>query len=92
LSVCTDGRLGATTITKACHAMCSFLQFVYADAQKSTAHDGISIGATPLGQAVVDKLNQFAVAARSLLHQEDSAPAISTPAIANYTGADSSQR
>ena len=49
-------------------------------------------GRTPPGQTVVDKLNQFAAAARSLLHREDTVRTLSTPGIADYTGADSSQR
>ncbi len=49
-----------------------------------TTHQGISIwGHTPEGQTVIDKLNQFAVAARSLLHREDTVVALSTPGIAD---------
>ena len=58
-----------------------------------TTHQGISIwGHTPEGQTVIDKLSQFGVAARSLHHREDTVAALSVPAIADYTCADSSQR
>ncbi len=51
---------------------------------KPTTHQGISIwGHKPEGQTVIDKLNQFAVAARSLLHREDTVVALSTPGIAD---------
>ena len=43
-----------------------------------TTHHGISIwGHTPVGQTVVDKLAQFAVAARSVARREDTVPAVS---------------
>ena len=48
-------------------------------------------GHTP-GQTVVDKLNQFAAAARSLLHRADTVSTLSTPVIADYTGADGNPR
>jgi 2,3-dihydroxybiphenyl 1,2-dioxygenase len=49
-----------------------------------TTHQGISIwGHTPEGQTVIDKLEQFAVAARSVLHREDTIPALSSPGIAD---------
>ena len=49
-----------------------------------TTHQGISIwGHTPEGQTVIDKLDQFAVAARSVLHREDTVPALSAPGIAD---------
>jgi 2,3-dihydroxybiphenyl 1,2-dioxygenase len=42
-----------------------------------TTHQGISIwGHTPAGQTVVDKLAQFRAGARSLLHREDTVPAL----------------
>jgi 2,3-dihydroxybiphenyl 1,2-dioxygenase len=45
--------------------------------QPST-HRGISIwGHTPVGQTIIDKLNQFQHAARSLTHTEDTIPALS---------------
>ena len=51
---------------------------------KPTTHQGISIwGHKPEGQTVIDKLNQFAVAARSVLHQEDDVVALSAPGIAD---------
>jgi hypothetical protein len=51
---------------------------------KPTTHQGISIwGHTPEGQTVIDKLAQFAVATKSLLHREDTVAALSTPAIAD---------
>ena len=47
-----------------------------------TTHQGISIwGHTPEGQTVVDKLHQFAVAARSLTHREDVVTRLSEPPI-----------
>jgi hypothetical protein len=50
--------------------------------QHPTSHQGISIlGHTPEGQSVIDKLDQFAIAARSLVHREDTVPALSAPAI-----------
>jgi Glyoxalase/Bleomycin resistance protein/Dioxygenase superfamily len=56
---------------------------------KPTTHQGISIwGHTPEGQTVIDKLDQFAIAARSLLRHEDTVAALSSPAIADYTAAD----
>lgn len=49
-----------------------------------TTHQGISIwGHTPEGQTVVDKLHQFAIAARSLVHREDAVPALAAPGIAD---------
>lgn len=49
-----------------------------------TTHQGISIwGHKPEGQTVVDKLNQFAVAARSVLQREDTVSALSAPGIAD---------
>lgn len=49
-----------------------------------TTHQGISIwGHKPEGQTVVDKLEQFAVAARSVLHREATVPALSSPPIAD---------
>ncbi|MEE6137887.1 VOC family protein [Mycobacterium sp. 050128] len=49
-----------------------------------TTHQGISIwGHQPEGQTVVDKLNQFAVAARSVLQREDTVAALSAPGIAD---------
>lgn len=51
---------------------------------KPTTHQGISIwGHKPEGQTVIDKLNQFASAARSLLHREDNVAALSAPGIAD---------
>ncbi|OBI52972.1 VOC family protein [Mycobacterium sp. E796] len=51
---------------------------------KPTTHQGISIwGHKPEGQTVVDKLEMFAVAARSVLPREDTVPALSSPAIAD---------
>ena len=47
-------------------------------------HQGISIwGHTPEGQTVIDELNQFAVAAKSLLRHEDMVAALSAPPIAD---------
>lgn len=47
-----------------------------------TTYQGISIwGHTPEGQTVVDKLHQFAIAARSLTHQEDTVPQLAEPPI-----------
>ncbi len=49
-----------------------------------TTHQGISIwGHKPEGQTVIDKLEQFAVAARSVLHRESTVPELSSPAIAD---------
>lgn len=49
---------------------------------KPTTYQGISIwGHTPEGQTVVDKLRQFGVAARSLVHREDTVTPLSEPAI-----------
>ncbi|MGA9677199.1 MAG: VOC family protein [Mycobacterium sp.] len=49
-----------------------------------TTHQGISIwGHKPEGQTVIDKLEQFAVAARSVLHRERTVPELSSPAIAD---------
>jgi len=51
---------------------------------KPTTHQGISIwGHTPEGQTVIDKFNQFAIAARSMLHREDNIAALSAPGIAD---------
>ena len=42
-----------------------------------SAYQGISIwGHTPVGQTIVDKLAQFKTAAESLLHREDTVPAL----------------
>jgi 2,3-dihydroxybiphenyl 1,2-dioxygenase len=42
-----------------------------------TTHQGISIwGHTPQGQTIIDKLGQFKTAAQSLLHREDTVPAL----------------
>ena len=47
-----------------------------------TTHRGISTwGHTPVGQTIVDKLGQFALAARSLARREDTVPALSGPGI-----------
>jgi len=49
-----------------------------------TTHQGISIwGHTPEGQTIIDKLAQFGVAARSLVHREDAVKALSAPGIAD---------
>jgi hypothetical protein len=49
-----------------------------------TTHQGISIwGHTPVGQTVVDKLAQFKIGARSLLHREDTMPELSGAGIAH---------
>lgn len=49
-----------------------------------TTHQGISIwGHQPDGQSIVDKLEMFAVAARSVLHREDTVASLSTPPIAD---------
>jgi 2,3-dihydroxybiphenyl 1,2-dioxygenase len=49
-----------------------------------TTHQGISIwGHTPEGQTIIDKLEQFAVGARSLLHREDDVAALGAPGIAD---------
>jgi 2,3-dihydroxybiphenyl 1,2-dioxygenase len=51
---------------------------------KPTTHQGISIwGHKPEGQTVIDKLEQFAVATKSLLHQEETVTALSQPGIAD---------
>ncbi|UXA19340.1 VOC family protein [Mycobacterium sp. SMC-4] len=51
---------------------------------KPTTYQGISIwGHTPQGQTVIDKLHQFGVAARSVLHREDAVPALAAPGIAD---------
>lgn len=51
---------------------------------KPSTHRGISSwGHTPEGQTVVDKLNQFAAAARSLLRREDTVVALAAPGIAD---------
>jgi 2,3-dihydroxybiphenyl 1,2-dioxygenase len=42
-----------------------------------TSYQGISIwGHTPQGQTIIDKLGQFKTAAQSLLHREDTVPAL----------------
>ncbi|HUB57242.1 MAG TPA: VOC family protein [Mycobacterium sp.] len=42
-----------------------------------TTHQGISIwGHTPEGQTIIDKLGQFKTAAQSLVHREDTVPAL----------------
>ena len=47
-----------------------------------TTYQGISIwGHTPEGQTIVDKLHQFGVAARSVLHREDAVAALAAPGI-----------
>lgn len=47
-----------------------------------TTYQGISIwGHTPVGQTIVDKLQQFKLGAASLLHREDSVPALAGPGI-----------
>ncbi|WP_128429355.1 VOC family protein [Streptomyces cyaneus] len=47
-----------------------------------TTHRGISIwGHTPVGQTIVDKLDQFRLGARSLAHPEKTVPALSGPGI-----------
>src|SRR6201997_828576 len=49
-----------------------------------STHQGISIwGHKPEGLTIIDKLEQFAVAARSVLHREDTVKALSAPAIAD---------
>jgi len=49
-----------------------------------TTHQGISIwGHTPEGQTIIDKLAQFGLAARSLVHREDTVAALSAPGIAD---------
>jgi 2,3-dihydroxybiphenyl 1,2-dioxygenase len=49
---------------------------------RPTTHQGISLwGHTPEGQTVVDKLNQFAIAARSVIHREDTVAPLSAPPI-----------
>ena len=51
---------------------------------KPTTHQGISIwGHKPEGQTVIDKLEMFAAAARSLVHREDTVAALSSPGIAD---------
>ena len=58
---------------------------------KPTTHQGISIwGHKPEGQTIIDKLNQFAIAARSLLHREDTVAALSTPRHRRRLAADES--
>ncbi|MPY62815.1 VOC family protein [Streptomyces spongiae] len=43
-----------------------------------TTHQGISVwGHTPVGQKIVDKLDQFRLGARSLAHREETVPALS---------------
>ena len=41
------------------------------------------LGSHPEGQTVIDKLEQFAVGARSLLHREDTVAELSAPGIAD---------
>ena len=49
---------------------------------KPTTHQGISIwGHKPEGQTVIDKLEMFAAAARSVVHHEDTVAALSSPGI-----------
>jgi 2,3-dihydroxybiphenyl 1,2-dioxygenase len=49
-----------------------------------TTHQGISIwGHKPEGQTVIDKLEMFAAAAKSVLHREDTVAALSSPGIAD---------
>lgn len=51
---------------------------------KPTTHQGISIwGHKPEGQTVIDKLEMFAVAARSVVRREATVPALSSPPIAD---------
>ena len=51
---------------------------------KPTTHQGISIwGHKPEGQTVIDKLEMFAAAARSVVHREDTVPSLSSPGIAD---------
>ncbi|HWT49301.1 MAG TPA: VOC family protein [Mycobacterium sp.] len=51
---------------------------------KPTTHQGISIwGHKPEGQTVIDKLEMFAAAAKSVLHREDTVAALSCPGIAD---------
>lgn len=48
-------------------------------------HQGISVwGHTPVGQTVVDKLEQFRLGAASLLRREDVVPALAGPGIEDY--------
>ncbi|MCD7444789.1 VOC family protein [Streptomyces lincolnensis] len=48
-----------------------------------TTHQGISIwGHTPVGQTIIDKLDQFRLGARSLAHPETTVPALSGAGIA----------
>ncbi|MCK8435523.1 extradiol ring-cleavage dioxygenase [Streptomyces sp. D2-8] len=50
-----------------------------------TTHQGISIwGHLPVGQTIVDKLNQFRLGARSLARPENTVPALSGRGIADY--------
>ncbi|MEU6141075.1 VOC family protein [Streptomyces sp. NPDC047081] len=45
---------------------------------RPTTHQGISVwGHTPVGQTIVDRLDQFRLAARSLTRREDTVPALS---------------
>ena len=49
---------------------------------RPTTYQGISIwGHTPEGQTVIDKLQQFAIAARSLTQREDTVALLSEPPI-----------
>lgn len=44
---------------------------------ETTTYQGISIwGHTPEGQTIIDKLAMFKTGARSLVHREDSVPAL----------------
>lgn len=50
-----------------------------------TTYQGISIwGHTPEGQTIVDKLTQFKIAARSLLHVEDTVPVLAGAGIPDH--------
>jgi len=45
-----------------------------------TTHQGISVwGHRPVGQTIVDRLEQFRLALLSLLHREQTVPALSKP-------------
>ncbi|MCP9276815.1 VOC family protein [Mycolicibacterium arenosum] len=51
---------------------------------ETTTHQGISIwGHTPVGQTVIDKLAQFKTGVESLLHREDTVPALAGTGIRN---------
>ena len=52
-----------------------------------TTYQGISIwGHTPEGQTIIDKLAQFKTSARSLVHREDTVPALSGAASPTIEG------